>query len=1655
MAVRTRFVGIGVGEYDDPTHQSLDFAVPEVREFHRLLGGDPVDEPLANPTKAQVQSKLDSLHPMAAGPLVLMWSGHGVPSPAGGLRLLTADSGTDPMAGMSVVEVVGTCAGSGATQLLVILDTCFSGEAVPSATDVAAAMMGLYPPDARFAWVGVLTSCLRWETARDGVFGQRLKNLIAGGPLTPEARRHWSEHNQSLRGDHVCDALRREWDTDVQRPAFRSDGVADWLIPNPKYVTGATAHVVEHLRLAALGGDDDEGRSWFTGRIAEVNNVVAWVSQATAGLRVVTGSAGTGKSAIVGRVVSVAHPTERVRLLHQGALGHDDPGQGSVAGHAHARGRTADQIANQLDSQFVAAGVLERDSTGQRNAAQLVGALQKHADVKQPTPVIVIDGLDEARAYAFSIARDLLVRLAHHATVVVSTREVPEPESKTASTLIGVLSPVETLDLDAPEWMASGQTAIHDYLTMRLSGKDPAMDGATVADHLARTPDSVQQQPFLLARLVADQLAAHPIDTTGSGWEAGVAGSTHAAVDADIDRVPAPSHRTALAAPAVAMFARRLMIALTWGFGAGFPEEEWTAAATGLCADLGVGAVGADDVSWALEHLGRYIVQDGEAGVAVYRVAHQSLADHLSPTFTSTPDAPFDPGSLPVTDALLTRYRTLLQVGIRPWHPGYLWRYSWSHAAEAGPEGLQQLRKLSAQWPDLARDVSMAALSQAATFNSWGRPDQALPLTEEAVGICRILAGDNAVFRPDLAEALTSHGSILAALGQHTAALSAAVEARKLYGQLAETDPGFLPDLAHALHNLGNRRSELGLSVDALAAARDAVSRFRKLSDEDATLLPDLAMALTSLSNRLSDRGERTEALPPADEAVKHYRALVEGNSAYAPGLAAALSNLGVHLSMRGHPKEALLAAKEANDIYEELAATNPAYLPDVARCLSNLSGCHSQLGHGAEALSASQRAADLDRRLTAGNPAHRPMLASTLSNLGHQLADAGDRVTALAIAQEAVDLYRDLAHDNPAIRRGLAGALLGLGNNHSRLGQQPKALLAAREAVRLYAELAADKPGFRSELAMALDSVGNHLSNLDRLTEALEATRQAVDLHQKMAAENPASQPDLAGSLNNLGNRLAPLGQHAEALDVTEEAVRRFRSLAANNPAFLSDLAMALDNLGRRLGAVEQPEEALTVAAEAVQRYELLAADNPALRSDLAGALDSLGERLSQQRRPDDAVEACRRAVDLYRDEAKKLPAFLDKLAGALDHLGQLLASARQPDDAVATTEEALGIHRALAATYEAHIPALAASLSKSGTLFAKRGTPELADAAWDAALGILTPFGQGQLLLHRSRQATAGTPEAAGWIAHAVEVGGGDPDTGIAVRTEVRRHRAADPAAFDAAWRIHASHPLPSWAYIDAALLERARAWVAAPTYAAEHDYLLAHPDLLRRTAHEAVEDALHTAQVPDPNRYRELRKTGRAKGITEAYRPYLLRVLADDFAAATPAMQRELLRERRTDLLDARLIEALTDIEGRGDRLPSERARALIVLASDPAASAVLESTIDALADPTLFPALLQQTARRSDPTPLAAVAQCALSVMPSREITAEAAFYAAIAAALAEEDGVIDALNAARQVSPESRDAWIVEVGEIGLVHRKALYLIRPLLAPPPASEEAES
>ena len=228
--------------------------------------------------------------------------------------------------------------------------------------------------------------------------------------------------------------------------------------------------MVEHLLLAARGGEPEDETWYFTGRHAVVGRLVAWMGSGRPGLHVVTGPAGCGKSAVLGLVVCLSNPEQRAALLARGPLGYPDPGDGSVHAHVYARGLARGQLVRELDIQLSDAGVLPADRRGLRGAGELADA----AAASATRPVIVVDGLDEAGVEAWPVAEEVLRPLARHALVLAGTRELAAPGG--GDSLVTRLQPDATQVVHLLEEV-DDLADVHDYVVRRLRDVPaPAMD---------------------------------------------------------------------------------------------------------------------------------------------------------------------------------------------------------------------------------------------------------------------------------------------------------------------------------------------------------------------------------------------------------------------------------------------------------------------------------------------------------------------------------------------------------------------------------------------------------------------------------------------------------------------------------------------------------------------------------------------------------------------------------------------------------------------------------------------------------------------------------------------------------------------------------------------------------------------------------------------------------------------------------------------------------------------------------------------------------------------------------------------------------------------------------------------------------------------------
>ena len=1028
---------------------------------------------------------------------------------------------------------------SGASQILVLLDTCFAEAGAMEAMALARRIEESLPSDGAQRWIGILPAALAYETARDGVFGAQLLQLLREGPTDPALRLRWSAHNAGIRGDDVIDCLVKQWRSLDQTLVPLMRGNSGVMLPNPRYDRMARDVMVEQLLVAARGINANEEGDFFTGRVEPLGELVAWIGRGEVGVALVSGPAGCGKSALLGRVAALSDPQDRKRILEGEALAHADPGEGSVAAAVAARGANVADLVRRLEAELVRSGLLSMAADEPRNRLELLGALERLAQKGTP-PLLLIDGLEEAGAELTQIVEELLRPLAGVARLLISSRPIA-PRQEGEPPLLDALQPALLVDLGLLEGAEQTQQDLAAYVARRLAGVSAAMDPEAVADEILRLVRRQEEGGFLFARLITARLRLQPLDTAVPNWQRQLAGSVAQALDQELEALPA----LVRGEERLPQAARELLAALAWAYGQGFPVQEWALAATAL-SPTGT-AYGRDDVFWLLSQASRWVVESGAKGQAVYRLSHQRLAEHLRPPAWARPWKPVgDREAVALAEALGDAALTWCRSGRPPEEQPYLWSYFWAHAVDAGAAGIVCLRQLSRGIPAFLPDLASALNNLGNRYSSLGRREEALQPTEEAVRIRRELSQSNPAFLPDLAMALNNLGNRYSNLGRREEALQPTEEAVRIYRELSQSNPAFLPNLATALNNLGNRYSELGRREEALQLTEEAVGFCRVLSQSNQTFLPDLATALNNLGAHYSNLGGREEALQPAEEAVGIYRVLSQSNPVYMPDLAGVLNNLGTHYRNLGRREEALQPTEEAVGIYQELSQSNPAFLPD---------------------------------------------LAMALNSLGIRYSNLGQREEALQPTKEAVGIYQELSQSNPAFLPDLAMALNNLGIRYSNLGQREEALQPTEEALRIYRELSQSNPVYLPDLAGALNSLGNRYSEKERFEEALQPTKEGVGIYQELSQSNPAFLPDLAGALNNLGIRYSKLGKREEALLPTEEAVGIYRELSQSNPAFLPDLATSLGNYGmsqrqaeEHLAARESFREGLAVLLPVLQ---------------------------------------------------------------------------------------------------------------------------------------------------------------------------------------------------------------------------------------------------------------------------------------------------------------------------------------------------------------------------------------------------------------------------------------------------------------------------------------
>jgi WD40 repeat protein len=377
----------------------------------------------------------------------------------------------------------------------------------------------------------------------------------------------------------------------------------------------------DHYIPKAQGAEQGELTWFFVGRETERRRITAWLQDHRSGMLIITGRAGSGKSALLGNVLSHSNPGLRDILLRAGHLAELDPS-----------GQPTDHV---FDVAILLTGMTVRGLVRRLGEAVGLGAPPADLDAGSHVPwlldglrgrsfTLLADALDEAQEPAV-IASSVLRGIAAlpRARVVVgtrtSTREGPDEPTSPDESLLDALVTTGTTTLRVER----EPVAIAEYVRRRLTAAGRiagVAPGGTTIDELAELLAGGDRQ-FLFARLAVHEILARPHIMARERRP-------------ELEALLGGDHRTLFAAAVArltdgAPAASPLLEALALTPGRGIPRSNrlWAIAATAL---RGAGdRITEMETDALLDAAAPYIMLDSEHGQSVYRLAHRTFREHF------------------------------------------------------------------------------------------------------------------------------------------------------------------------------------------------------------------------------------------------------------------------------------------------------------------------------------------------------------------------------------------------------------------------------------------------------------------------------------------------------------------------------------------------------------------------------------------------------------------------------------------------------------------------------------------------------------------------------------------------------------------------------------------------------------------------------------------------------------------------------------------------------------------------------------------------------------------------------------------------------------------------------------------------------------------
>ncbi|PWU48195.1 hypothetical protein DLJ47_28825 [Micromonospora sp. S4605] len=660
--LRRHFVAIATSKYDDPTWDELAVHA-EVEAVQRWLcanelgsrGFQPRYKELAdNPTEDEIRNALRNPAPSArwgdADAAFVFITGHGFKDEDETHYLILQRTERSRLRATALrsAEIIGWLTDTRIRHLVVVVDACYAGKASEEILRLSR--------DLPSAWL-VLYVATKNEEAKVGAFAAALTAFLA--ELRADVGQQYGL-NEYLNVQDFREGVQEKLDelgalqtlTALQGSKQNGPHVC---LPNPHHRRDPAVNVSAARHDLALPLQDlqthwgprsrgvalEEHQGWlFTGRAGLMKQLIATATNGAPGATVITGGAGSGKSAVLARLVTLSDPMFCARHHAEVAAIPADlrPRQGAVDVAVLATGKLHTQVLAQICHALEVPA--PASSHPEPTVEERLHAWHEWLERQSRNVTIVIDALDEATD-PHTLVRDVLARLELSNTapclrllVGIRSRAASDRTDRAAA-------PPDTADLadtaeaalharriavDEKPWWDQHDVIHYVHSVLRHTSGSPYATAPTpLIASVAEALGTGAGRSFLIARIAASSLAGSDrvIAANDSGWLAALDGGL---VGVSVFR---KDLHTSLRDPEERHRAVVLLRAVAFAKGAGLPWRKiWPLVAHAVDDDGGY--YGDGDIARLLaSRLGGYLITDSEDDTTVYRLFHDLLRDTL------------------------------------------------------------------------------------------------------------------------------------------------------------------------------------------------------------------------------------------------------------------------------------------------------------------------------------------------------------------------------------------------------------------------------------------------------------------------------------------------------------------------------------------------------------------------------------------------------------------------------------------------------------------------------------------------------------------------------------------------------------------------------------------------------------------------------------------------------------------------------------------------------------------------------------------------------------------------------------------------------------------------------------------------------------------